>query len=185
MRCLLLEYVTLVDGYVDILKLKRIGGIYKHFPHGKIRPNRTNEPLMCRMDYPNIGYSHGNPMICHGLPYLNGQRFGYNPFCANHLIYLVLLQIRLDYVRLDQVPSGLTHPPFPLRVGAQTWAMTLLRGTRFRHWQCGVRIKPLVVPKKIDYIIYIYIWQPESILYNWNIYRQLHVTTTQWHWYWT
>ena len=46
-----------------------------------------------------------NPMICHGLPYLNGQRFGYNPFCANHLIYLVLLQIRLDYVRLDQVPS--------------------------------------------------------------------------------
>ena len=129
----------------------------QNFPHGKIRPNRTNEPSMCRMDYPNIGYSHGNPMICHGLPYLNGQRFGYNPFCANHLIYLVLLQIRLDYVRLDQVPSGLTHPPFPLRVGEQTWAMTLLRGTRFRHWQCGVRIKLLVVPKKIDYIIYIYL----------------------------
>ena len=40
MRCLL-EYVTLVDGYVDILKLKRIGGIYKISPtakSGRIEP---------------------------------------------------------------------------------------------------------------------------------------------------
>ena len=50
----------------------------------------------------------------------SNDHFGYNPFCAKHLIYLVILQIRLDYVRFDQVPSGLTHPPFPLRVGAQT-----------------------------------------------------------------
>ena len=138
---------------MDILKYWNWKGLVAFTNISKIRSNRTNEPLMCRMDYPNIGYSHGNPMICHGLPYLNGQRFGYNPFCANHLMYLVILQIRLDYVRLDQVPSGLTHPPFRLRVGAQTWAMTLLRGTRLRHWQSGVRIKPLVVPKKIDYII--------------------------------
>ena len=131
MRCLL-EYVTLVDGYVDILKLKRIGGIYKHFPHGKIRPNRTNEPLMCRMDYPNIGYSHGNPMICHGLPYLNGQRFGYNPFCANHLISLVILQIRIDYVRLDQVRSG-TKWSYTSTVPVTCWGADMSHDTSTGH----------------------------------------------------